>query len=163
VLSFLPGGGPITVEATGLRTAYGLAFWGSHLLVSVSGPDNPQAPDELTSFEPAGPTTNFGFPRCYGQGGTACAGFPRPVATFPAHSTPGQIAVKGDIAYVAEFGSAVARTPRSQIVTVDLRTGKVGVFWPSPVQDDVLGLTLGPDGNLYATLFSSGKVVRFNL
>jgi len=164
VLSFLPAGGAATKEATGLRTAYGLAFWGSRLLVSVSGPDKlHEPPDELQSFQPSGPLVDFGYPRCFGQGGAACMSAPPPLAKLAPHATPTQLVVKGDVAYVGEFGSAVAQTPKSQIVRIDLRTGHVSVFWRSPVQHDVIGLALGPDGNLYATLFSSGKVVRFDL
>jgi glucose/arabinose dehydrogenase len=173
VRSFTVTGEPPVVEATGVRTAYGLAFWGQRLLVTDNGPDYvAEAPDTLHVFEPSGPVVNFGFPQCYGQGGTACARFPAPLTTFPAHSTPEGIAVKGDIAFVAMYGSFPftaqkgAPTPPEQpaeIVRVDLRTGKSNVFWRSPVDHDLLGLAIGPDGNLYATLFASGKVVRFQL
>ena len=39
VLSFSPSGGAPVAEATGLRTAFGLAFWGQRLLVTDNGPD----------------------------------------------------------------------------------------------------------------------------
>jgi streptogramin lyase len=42
-------------------------------------------------------------------------------------------------------------------------TGKRTRIWKSPVQHDPLGAAIGPDGNLYVTLFLSGKVVRFNV
>ena len=174
VRSFSPSGGALVLEATGVRTAYGLAFWGRRLLVTDNGPDYvAEAPDTLHEFEPAGPVVNFGFPQCYGQGGAACASFPAPLSTFPSHSTPEGIAVKGDVAFVAMYGSfpfaaqkgssAVPPEQPAEIVRVDLRTGKSNVFWHSPVDHDLLGLAIGPDGDLYATLFASGKVVRFQL
>jgi hypothetical protein len=72
--------------------------------------------------------------------------------------------VKGDVAYVANYGSSVPQYPaRTEIVRVDLRTGHTNVFWRSPVAHDLIGLALGPDGSLYAMLTLSGKVVRFHL
>ena len=166
VLSFAQSGGRPTVQASGLRTDFGLAFWGQHLLVTVNGPDLAgKSPDELQSFVPGGKVVDFGFPKCYGQGGSACAGFPAALVTLPSHSTPEGIAVKGDVAFVAAYGSSVPQAPAgTQILRVDLRTGRVSSFWRSPVPHDLIGgLAIGPDGNLYAPLAVSGKVVRFNL
>jgi len=165
VLSFTLSGGAPVLEATGLRTAFGLAFWGRRLLVSVNGPDelgSLSTPDQLQSFEPGGPVVNFGFPKCYGQGGSACTGLPAPVATFPAHSSPEGVAVKGDVAFVANFGSSFGQGGNN-IVRVNLRTGQQNVFWSPPVKNQLVGLAIGPDGNLYATLLTSGEVVRFDL
>ncbi|HME04830.1 MAG TPA: hypothetical protein VKG38_17535 [Solirubrobacteraceae bacterium] len=166
VVSFSPSGGAYRTEATGVRTAFGLAFWGPQLLVTDNGPDEvgPNAPDQLLAFDPTGPVVNFGFPACYGQGGAACAGFKPPLATFPAHSSPAGIAVKGDVAFVADVGSAVPDSSApSAIRRIDLRTGQQNIFWRSPVKHDVVGLAIGPEGDLFATLAISGEVVRFHL
>lgn len=167
VLSFAPSGGSAVVAATGLRNPYGLAFYGRRLLVTDSGRDDLgpyRPPDELNAFKPAKAAVNFGFPDCYGQGGAACAGTRPPLAVFPAHSSPDGLAVKGNVAFVAESGSSFVQNPTgSDIVRVDLRTGRENVFWRSPVRHDPIGLAVGPDGNLYATLYVSGKVVRFGL
>jgi glucose/arabinose dehydrogenase len=165
ILSFAPGGGTPTTEANGLRTDLGLAFWGRRLLITVNGPDTAaNSPDELQSFEPGGQVVNFGFPKCYGQGGSACAGVPAPLVKFPSHSTPEGIVVKDGVAYVADYGSSVPKYPTpTGIVRVDLRTGHTNMFWRSPVAHDLIGLALGADGNLYAMLTLSGKVVRFPL
>jgi len=165
VLSFTLSGGAPVLEATGLRTAFGLAFWGHVLLVSVNGPDelgSLSTPDELQAFEPGGSVVNFGFPKCYDQGGSACAGVPTPLATFPAHSSPEGVAVKGDIAFVANFGSSFGQGGNN-IVRVDLHTRQQSVFWSSPTKNQLVGLAIGPDGDLYATLLTSGEVVRFAL
>jgi glucose/arabinose dehydrogenase len=71
--------------------------------------------------------------------------------------------VKGDTAYVAQNGSTV-RTPAvgSDVQRVNLRTRRRTRIWKSPVQHDPLGAAIGPDGNLYVTLFVSGEVVRFS-
>ncbi len=165
VLSFTLSGSAPVLEATGLRTAFGLAFWGRSLLVTVNGPDQAvSSPDRLFAFEPGGSVVNFGFPGCYGQGGAACAGYPAPLSTFPSHASPEGIAVKGDVAYVADNGSSVVHSPAaSEIVRVDLQTGQQTVFWRSPAPHDLVGVAIGPDGDLYATLLVSGQVVRFAL
>ena len=98
VLSFAPDGGNPVVKATGLHSAFGLAFYGRLLLVTDTGRDDLgpfRPPEELNEFDPAGPVVNFGFPGCYGQGGPACAGTRPPLATFAAHATPTAVAVKG--------------------------------------------------------------------
>ncbi|MBV8220995.1 MAG: hypothetical protein JO325_21235 [Solirubrobacterales bacterium] len=165
ILSFPASGGTPTSEASGLRTDLGLAFWGRRLLITVNGPDVAgKSPDELQSFEPGGQVVDFGFPKCYGQGGPACAGFPAPLVKFPSHSTPEGVVVKDDVAYVANFGSSVPQFPApTEIVRVDLRTGHMSVFWRSPVPHDLIGLALGPDGNLYVPLLIGGEVLRFDL
>ena len=75
VLAFAPNGGSPVVKATGLQSAFGLAFYGRFLLVTDSGRDDLgpfRPPEKLNEFDPAGPVVNFGSPRCYGQGGPAC-------------------------------------------------------------------------------------------
>ena len=165
IVSVSTSGGTPTVVATGIGDVFGLAFWGQRLLVTLPGPHIPEAPpSRLQSFAPGGQVVDFGFPKCYGQEGSACAPYPAPLAILPAHSAPTSVVVKGDVAYVAENGSSTPGYPvSSQIERVDLRTGDVNVFWRSPVAHDLVDLALGPDGNLYAALFVSGKVVRLDL
>jgi len=165
VQSFPANGGTRRVEATGLRTAFGLAFWGHKLVVTETGPEHVlKRGDALYAFEPGGPVVNFGFPECYGQGGTACAKFPAPLTTFPAHSTPTGVAVKGDDAFVADNGSAVPQVSApSEIERVQLSSGQKSTFWRSPVNHNLVGVAIGPEGDLFATLFATGQVVRFKL
>jgi glucose/arabinose dehydrogenase len=167
VLSFAPDNGNPVVKATGLRSPFGLAFYGRLLLVTDTGRDDLgpfRPPEELNEFNPAGPVVNFGFPGCYGQGGPACAGTRPPLATFPAHSTPAGLAVKGDVAFVVLNGSSFLQNPTgSDVQRVDLHTGQNTVFWRSPVKHDPVGAAIGPDGNLYVTLFASGEILEFKL
>ncbi len=167
VLSFSPRGGHRRLEATGLRNPDGLAFHDHSLLVTDNGRDDlgeTQPPEELDAFDPAGAAPDFGFPRCFGQGGRVCAGKRGPLATFPAHASSDGLAVKGDRAYVAENGSTIRRHPSgNDVQRVDLRTGRRARLWRSPVAHDPLGAAIGPDGDLYVTLFLSGRVVRFRL
>jgi glucose/arabinose dehydrogenase len=167
VLSFAPDGHKPVIEATGLNSVIGLAFAGPRLLMTDAGrndlgPSRP--PEEVDAFDPSGPVVDFGFPGCYGQGGRPCAGTRGPLVRLPAHAASAGIAVAGDAAYIAENGSAFAKNPTgSDVVRLDLRTGRHKVFWRSPVKHDPLGAAIGPDGDLYVTLYVSGKVVRFDL
>ena len=82
----------------------------------------------------------------------------------PRTPRPPGVAVKGDVAFVVENGSSFLQNPSgSDIQRVDLRTGQHTVFWRSPVKHDPVGAAIGPDGNLYITLFASGEIVRFTL
>ena len=167
VLSFAPGNGSPVLKATGLRSAYGLAFYGQLLLVTDTGRDDLgpfRPPEELNEFNPAGPVVNFGFPGCYGQGGAACAGTRPPLVSFAAHATPTAAAVKSDVAFVVENGSSFVQNPSgSDIQRVDLRTRQHTVFWRSPVKHDPVGAVIGPDGNLYVTLIASSEIIEFKL
>jgi glucose/arabinose dehydrogenase len=167
VLSFAPDGGNPVARATGLRSAFGLAFYGRLLLVTDTGRDDLgpfRPPEKLNEFNPTGPVVNFGYPGCYGQGGPACTGTRPPLATFGAHATPSGVAVTGDIAYVVENGSSFLQNPTgSDIQRVDLRTGQHTLFWRSPVKHDPVGAAIGPDGNLYVTLIASGEIIEFKL
>jgi glucose/arabinose dehydrogenase len=167
VLSWKPGTHTPRLEATGLRNPYGLAFHGADLLVTDNGRDDlgeTRPPEELDAFDPAGGVARFGFPGCFGQGGAPCAGTIAPIATFPAHASTDGLAVKGAVAYVAQNGSTIRKhAVGNDVQRVDVSTGKRTRIWKSPVQHDPLGAAIGPDGNLYVTLFLSGKVVRFNV
>jgi glucose/arabinose dehydrogenase len=167
VLAFAPGDHTPKVEATGLNSEYGLAFAGQRLVVTDTGRNDlgPFRPhEEVNAFDPSEPAVDFGFPECYGQGGKACAGTREPLASLPAHAASAGIAVAGDVAYVAQNGSAFEENPTgSDVVRVNLRTGRHSVLWRSPVKHDPLGAALGPDGDLYVTLYTSGEVVRFDL
>jgi glucose/arabinose dehydrogenase len=162
VVSWEPGGHTPRLEATGLRNPYGLAFHGADLLVTDNGRDDlgeTRPPDELDAFDPAGGVADFGFPRC----SPACSGKRAPLATFPAHASSDGLAVKGDVAYVAQNGSTIRKHPvGNDVQRVNLRTGTRTRVWKSPVAHDPLGAAIGPDGRLYVTLFVSGKVVRWD-
>jgi glucose/arabinose dehydrogenase len=164
VVSWVPGRHTPRVEATGLRNPYGLAFHGAQLLVSDNGRDDlgeTRPPEELDAFDPAGSMVDFGFPRCSGGLGQ-CLGTVAPIVKLPAHASTDGLAVKGDIAYVAQNGSTIRKQPvGNDVQRIDLGTGRRTRLWKSPVAHDPLGAAIGPDGRLYVTLFLSGKVVSF--
>src|SRR3954447_18248378 len=167
VVSWVPGRHTPRLEATGLRNPYGLAFHGTDLLVTDNGRDDlgqTEPPDELDVFDPAGSVPDFGFPGCWGQGGAACAGTVAARTRFPAHASTDGVAVKGGFAWVAQNGSTI-RSHRvgSDVQRVDLTTGRRTRIWKARVEHDPLGAAIGPDGDLYVTLFVSGRIVRFSV
>jgi glucose/arabinose dehydrogenase len=161
VVSWEPGGHTPRLEATGLRNPYGLAFHGADLLVTDNGRDDlgeRRPPEELDAFDPSGPVVDFGFPRC----SPSCAGAVAPIAKLPAHASTDGLAVRGDVAYVAQNGSTIrTHAVGNDVQRVNLRTGARTRVWRSPVAHDPLGAAIGPDNRLYVTLFVSGRIVRF--
>jgi glucose/arabinose dehydrogenase len=168
------------VEATGLRNPYGLAFLPgtSELLISDHGRDDlglRAPPEELNVLDVSGPPADFGFPACFGQGGTACAGTRRPLARLAPHAAPGAVAVVRRpggraTAFVPEFGSSFPAQPTGgDVVAVDLR--RRDGRWRASTRrlarglgrQNPLGAVVGPDGRLYVSLWTRGRIVRFDL
>jgi glucose/arabinose dehydrogenase len=175
VVSFRPGGGGLRIEARGLRNPYGLAFApdGATLLVSDNGRDdlgNSSPPEELNRFLVTGGVPHFGFPRCWGVNGGRCGGTRPPFAELAPHSAVGGVAVVerfgrfGASAFVAEHGSTIASPPTGSVIRrVPLKSGRSKDlrFGRGFERYEPLGLAIGPSGALYATLHSSGRLIRF--
>ncbi len=161
------------VEATGLRNPYGLAFvpGTSRLLVAEHGRDDlglRSPPEEIDLVRTRGPARWYGFPECWGQGGAPCRGAVAPLVRLRAHSAPGAMAAAasfgrwGPSAFVARFGSSFAANPSGgDVLRIPLR-GRPRAL---PLArgfglQEPLGLALGPDGALYVSLWTSGRIVR---
>jgi len=66
---------------------------------------------------------SWGFPDCYGQGGTACAGVPAPVATLDKHAAVSGVAVvDGQLGSQVGTGAAVVEWMTGAVQLVRLRT-----------------------------------------
>ena len=146
------------------------------LLVSDNGRDDLGAfrpPDELNAFDVRDPVPDFGFPGCFGQGGSACAGTRPALAKLPAHASADGVAVtadwagRGPTAFVAEYGSSFKANPTGRDVRIvdlakDGLSGTQRRFASGFTTRDPLGAAIGPDGALYVTQLLSGKVLRFS-
>jgi len=180
VVSFRPSGRGLRVEARGLRNPYGLAFLPgtSQLLISDHGRDDlglRLPPEEVNLVDVSGPAVDFGFPECFGQGGPACRGTRPALARLAAHAAPGGVAVvsRGPgraTAYVPEFGSSFPGQPTGgDVVAVDLR--RRDGRWRATTRrlarglglQNPLGAAIGPDGRLYVSLWTRGRIVRFDV
>ena len=180
VISFLPDGSGLRVEATGLRNPYGLAFipGTARLLVSEHGRDDlglDRPPEEVNLIPTRGRVRWFGFPECWGQGGAACRGAVAPLARLAAHSAPGAVAVTrrfgrfGPSAFVTRFGSTFRENPTGgDVVRVSLarlgrgraRGAPVSRFATGFGHQEPLGAAIGAGGALYVSLWKSGRIVR---
>ncbi len=180
VVSFRRSGRGLRVEARGLRNPYGLAFvpGTSDLLISEHGRDDlglRSPPEELNVVDVSGPAPHFGFPGCFNQGGPACRGTRRALVRLAPHAAPGAVAVRAAspgqaTAYIPEFGSSFPDQPTGgDVVAVALR--RRGGRWRAAPRrlarglglQNPLGAAVGPDGDLYVTLWTRGRVVRFDL
>jgi glucose/arabinose dehydrogenase len=172
VLSFKPDGSGVHTEATGLRNPFGLAFipHTSTLLITDNGRDDLglfKPPDELDAVDVAGPVKNFGFPRCYGQGGPSCQGKVGALVKFGAHASSDGLAVTSDgkTAYVAENGSSFPANPTGSDVQKIALSGSGAhlrahrtLLTKAFASHDPLGAAIGPGGRLYVTRFIGGGV-----
>ena len=167
------------VVARGLRNPYGLAFVPGtrHLVVTDNGRDDlgpSRPPDEVNLVDTSRPARAYGFPRCWGQGGTACRGtVPALVRTAPHASTDGVAVVRrfgrwGTSAFVASNGSALFSRPVTSVVQRVALTPAPGGYRARLTRFawgfrrfDPLGMTSDSRGRVYLTLWRSGRIVLF--
>ena len=134
VLTFRPDGSDIQVEASGIRAPVGLAVVPStgDLLVTMNQRDDL---GEATPGDWLGvvrPGQDWGFPDCYGQEDTACAGGPRPLAVLDAHAAVAGVAVvTGQLGPTVGTAALVAEWSTGTVLRVELGpegTGSVEPF-----------------------------------
>jgi glucose/arabinose dehydrogenase len=167
VVSFLSDGSGLRVEASGIRAPVGLAFYPGtdDLLVTMNQEDDlgSRTTGDFLSEVQSGQAWHF--PLCYGQGGAACPGVPRPVAVLDTHAAVSDVAIVtgqlgsavGTSALVAEW--AVGKVQR--VVLTRSATGFTGTVEPflTGVANPV-AVALGPDNALYVGDWTSGIVYR---
>jgi len=108
-VSFRPDGSDVRVYASRIRAGYGLAYFPgtSDLFVTMNQRDDlgSRTPGDWLALVRQG--QDWGFPACYGQGGSACAGVPKQVAVLDTHAAAGGVAIEGTSAIVAEWQRGV--------------------------------------------------------
>jgi glucose/arabinose dehydrogenase len=167
IVSFLPDGTGLRVEASGIRAPVGLAYDPAtgDLLVTMNQRDDlgAQTPGDWLAIVRSG--QNWGFPDCYGQGGAACAGVPAPIALLDAHAGVSGVAiVSGALGTTAGSSAIVAEWSTGRVLQVALKDDGsteggtvapylVGLKNPVPV-------ILAPDGALLVGDWGTGTVFR---
>jgi len=134
VMSMRLDGSDLRVVARGLRQPFGLAFVRGvrQPFVTVEGPENlgPKNPPDYVVRARSG--EDYGFRRCNWSKPAACAGFAKPLALLPAHSSPTGIAAVGSQLYLGMFngtrGPAVWRLPAAGGAWREVMSG-----FPAPV------------------------------
>lgn len=119
VLSMRRDGSDLRVVARGLRQPFGIAFAKGvrQPFATIEGREGlgrKQPPDYVVIAHSG---ENYGFKRCTWAKPAACAGFAKPLALLPAHSSPTGITAIGKQLYIGMFGGtrgpAVWRLPTS--------------------------------------------------
>ncbi len=189
ILQFNPDGSGETLYAKGLRNAVGITFrpgtgelWATNNGTDMMGDD---LPPETVNLVKEG--DDFGWPRCHAGriadpkfgGSGACDGVTKPMVDMQAHSAPLGLAFysgdqfpedyRGDL-FVAFHGSWNRSVPTGyKIVRIPMQDGA-----PGPAEDFATGwltadgnafgrpvdVITGPDGSLYVSDDSGGKIYR---
>ena len=152
IVSFNTDGSDLKIVAKHVRAAYGLVYAGGVLYATMNQRDDlgAKTPGDLLAIVRNG--QDWRFPECYEQGGRACDGVPRPLATLDAHAAAGGVAVVGDMVIVAEWNAA-------KVLAVPLSGGKPTVVTtrisnPLPVIRSGTGVLVGD--------WTSGVVYRLS-
>ncbi|MFI5225056.1 MAG: PQQ-dependent sugar dehydrogenase [Candidatus Limnocylindrales bacterium] len=167
IVSFLPDGSDLRVEASGIRAPVGLAYLPGtdDLLVSMDQRDDlgSATPGDWLGLVEAG--QSWGSPSCYGQGGSACAGVPAPVAVLDPHAAVSGVAiVTGSLGPAVGTAALVAEWSLGRVQRVTLQataSGYVGTVEPfvagigAPV-----AVATAPDGAVLVGDWSTGTIYR---
>jgi len=167
IVSFRTDGSDLEVYASGIRAAYGLAFspGTSDLYASMNQRDDLEAktPGDWLGHVEHG--QDWGFPACYGQGGTACAGVPAPVAVLGKHAAAGGVAIvdtgpllineAGPIALVAEW--ELGTVERVNLANTDSSSPQQATPFLSGLTNP-LPVTTTPTGTLLVGDWATGTV-----
>ncbi len=168
IVSFRPDGSDLRVYASRIRAPVGLIYYPgtNDLFVSMNQADDLGAatPGDWLSIVQDG--QNWGFPGCYGQIGSACAGVPKPLAVLDKHGAVGDIAIAtgqlgpsiGTAALVAEWN--VAKVQRVALTkTGSGFQGTIVTPFLRGIQNP-LALIFAPDRSLLVGNWTTGTIYR---
>jgi glucose/arabinose dehydrogenase len=166
VVSFLPDGSDLRVEASGIRAPVGLAYipGTGDLVVTMNQRDDlgTATPGDWLSLVRSGQA--WGFPACYGQGGSACGGVPQPIATLDAHAAVSGVAIVRDFGSISGSSAILAEWAKGVVLRVALTAQ--GDTYRGTVEPFLTGLTnpvpvaAAPDGALLVGDWGTGTVYR---
>jgi glucose/arabinose dehydrogenase len=151
IVSFKPDGSDVRFYARRLRAGYGLAFrpGTNELLVSMNQRNDLGSRTTGDALAVVKEGDDWRFPRCYGQGGSACAGVRKPIAMLDKHAAAGGLAVVGNYALVSEW-------QLGKVLRVDLRTGAVSTYLAG--LKNPLAVTATGDGSVLIGDWGSGTI-----
>ncbi len=167
IVSFLPDGTNLEEFATRIRAPVGLEFYPGtdDLFVTMNQRDDLGIRTPGDWLAVVGQGQSWGFPECYGQGGSVCAGVPAPVAVLDKHAAVSGVAiVTGQLGAVVGTKALVAEWAKGVVDAVALTrtgasyTGTVSTFISG--LDEPVPVILGPDDALYIGDWGRGIVYR---
>jgi glucose/arabinose dehydrogenase len=167
IVTFRDDGSDLKLYAARIRAPVGLALYPGtrSLLVSMDQRDDlgSETPGDLLAV--VAPGTDWRSPPCYEQGGSACAGVPKPLAVLDKHAAVGPVvvvtgqlgAVTGTSALVSEWQSAKLR----RVSLVKRSSGYTGVAstWLTGLRNP-LALALGPQRSLLVGDWATGTIYQ---
>jgi glucose/arabinose dehydrogenase len=155
VVSFRTDGSDLRIVARGVRAAYGLVYNGTVLYATMNQRDDLGARTPGDWLATIAEGQDWGFPACYGQGGSACRNVPRPVGTLDAHAAAGGVAIVGSTAVVAEWNAGKLVAVQLGAKNGATRILVKGIAHPLPVLRTANGAVLVGD-------WASGTVYRIS-
>jgi glucose/arabinose dehydrogenase len=167
IVSFTPSGSNLRLYAGRIRAPVGLAYLPGteNLFVTMNQRDDLGAatPGDWLSIVKQG--QSWGFPGCYGQGGSLCKGVPLPIAALDPHAATGSIAfATGKLSQSIGTSAIVAEWNVSKVQRVALTktaSGFAGTVTPFLTGiAHPFGLTTAPDGSLLVGDWQTGTVYR---
>jgi glucose/arabinose dehydrogenase len=166
VITFLPDGSDVQVEASGIRAPVGLAVLPStgDLLVTMNQRDDlgEATPGDWLGVVRRG--QDWGFPDCYGQADAACASAPQPLAVLDAHAAVSGVAVvTGQLGPTVGTAALVAEWSTGNVLRVELGAAGAGTVQPFLVglQNPVPLLTT-PTGSVIVGDWTTGTVYEIS-
>lgn len=167
IVSFRPDGSDLRLYASRIRAPVGLAYFPgtNDLFVSMNQQDNLGAltpGDWLANVEEG---QDWRFPECHGQGGSDCAGAPKPVAVLDKHAAVGAIAITtGQLGPSVGTSALVAEWNVAKVLRVALtKTGSTYRGTVTPFLTGIhnpLALAIAPDRSLLAGDWATGTIYR---
>jgi glucose/arabinose dehydrogenase len=168
-VSFKPDGSDLKIYAAGIRAPVGLVFLPgtNELFASMNQRDDlgERTPGDWLGLVKEG--EDWGFPDCYGQGGSVCAGVPRPTAVLDKHGAVGGIAMVSDQLGLDGNGgesALVAEWAVSKVQQVTLK--QVGSGYEGSVSSFLTGvgnplaIILDRQGSLLVGDWTTGRIYR---
>jgi glucose/arabinose dehydrogenase len=169
VVSFLPDGTDLRVEAGSIRAPIGLVFFPGtdDLFVTMNQRDDlgDATPGDWLAVVAEG--EDWGFPECYGQGGDGCAGVPEPVAELDEHAAVSGVAiVTGQLGVTVGTAAIVAEWATGEVLLVALETTDTGEgpAYAGTVRPFLTGVqnpvavALAPDGSVVVGDWTTGTI-----
>jgi glucose/arabinose dehydrogenase len=159
IVTFRPDGGDLQVFASGIRAAYGLAYYPGRddLFATMNQRDDLGADTPGDWLAQVRRGQSWGFPGCYGQQTAACKPFPAPVAVLDPHAAAGGVAFLNGAALVSEWQlgkvQRVALTKKGAAYTGAVEPFLTGLKNPLP-------LLTTADGALLVGDWGTGRIYR---
>ena len=167
IVSFRPDGSHVQFFARHLRAGYGMAYFPgtSDLLVSMNQRNDLGARTTGDALALVRNGDGWGFPACYGQGGSACAGVPKELAMLDKHAAAGGLAVvTGQLGASVGTAALVSEWSLGKVLRASLTrsgSGYSGKLTPflTGLKNPLALVTLA-DGSVLVGDWGSGTVYR---